>query len=130
MNGETIQYIIISSLHHWLLILLYILPVRNEVGSSSIATNASQPAVIPSQDTLVGDLLSMDLNVPPTTYNSAPSPSVDFLVSGIDSLVRVVRPLSISTSIWCAVGYNVFYIFCYAIPAYNIMEYSHVSIFI
>lgn len=52
---------------------------------------ASQPAVIPSQETLIGDLLSMDLNVPPTVYNPAPapSPSVDLLASGIDSLVCI-----------------------------------------
>lgn len=61
---------------------------RQEVGVSSINSSATHSAVIPSQETLIGDLLSMDLNVPPTTFTSAPSPSVDFLATGIDSLVN------------------------------------------
>lgn len=68
--------------------------IRNDLGGVSLAASSapSQPAVIPSQDTLIGDLLSMDLNVPPTTYNagSTSSPSVDLLASGIDSLVSQI----------------------------------------
>lgn len=65
------------------------LPARNDVvvGVTTAAVPVQQPSVIPAQDTLIGDLLSMDLNVPPTTYNTAPSPSIDLLASGIDSLL-------------------------------------------
>ncbi|XP_065222686.1 AP-1 complex subunit beta-1 isoform X1 [Planococcus citri] len=78
------------------------LPARNDTGSTSASTTVvSQPAVIPSQDTLIGDLLSMDLNVPPATYNTAaPSPSVDFLASGIDSLLT--SDVNSSTSVTAA----------------------------
>jgi len=70
-----------------------ILVCRNDIGSTIPAAVVSQPAVIPSQESLIGDLLSMDLNVPPTVYNSssAASPSVDLLASGIDSLVRYLQ---------------------------------------
>ncbi|XKL64213.1 hypothetical protein PGB90_004299 [Kerria lacca] len=67
------------------------LPARNDIGGSSIpaVVTTSQAAIIPSQESLIGDLLSMDLSAPPTTYNpaTAPSPSVDLLASGIESLL-------------------------------------------
>ena len=53
-----------------------------------------QPAVIPSQDSLIGDLLSMDINAPtvpvPATTNVFSPPSVDLLGGGLDSLVSFI----------------------------------------
>jgi hypothetical protein len=53
---------------------------------------AAQPAssVIPSQDSLIGDLLSMDINPPQSVQPAAqPAPysGVDLLGGGLDSLV-------------------------------------------
>ncbi|KAJ9600559.1 hypothetical protein L9F63_026301 [Diploptera punctata] len=50
-----------------------------------------QPAVIPAQDSLIGDLLSMDISAPtvpvPATTNVFSPPSVDLLGGGLDSLL-------------------------------------------
>lgn len=54
----------------------------------------AQPAVIPSHDTLIGDLLSMDLN-PPIVQNAAQPAAggygghVDLLGGGLDALVKI-----------------------------------------
>lgn len=53
----------------------------------------SQPAVIPSHDTLIGDLLSMDLNPPIIQNANQPAAGygghVDLLGGGLDALVRM-----------------------------------------
>jgi len=53
-----------------------------------------QPAVIPAQDSLIGDLLSMDISAPsvpaPATTNVFSPPSVDLLGGGLDSLVSFI----------------------------------------
>lgn len=47
-----------------------------------------QPSVIPAQDSLIGDLLSMDLGAPAPVTSSAPSSNtVDLLGGGLDGLV-------------------------------------------
>lgn len=54
-----------------------------------------QPAVIPSQDTLIGDLLALDLN--PPIIQSTPQPAgygggnLDLLSGGLDALVSHVN---------------------------------------
>ncbi|VVC32529.1 Armadillo-type fold,Beta-adaptin appendage, C-terminal subdomain,Clathrin/coatomer adaptor, adaptin- [Cinara cedri] len=61
------------------------LPARNE--NVSIG-NVPQAAVIPApQESLIGDLLSMDLTTPATVPTSVQPPSVDLLASGLDSLM-------------------------------------------
>ncbi|XP_069684078.1 AP-1 complex subunit beta-1 [Periplaneta americana] len=54
-------------------------------------TVTDQPAVIPAQDSLIGDLLSMDISAPtvpvPATTNVFSPPSVDLLGGGLDSLL-------------------------------------------
>jgi hypothetical protein len=53
-----------------------------------------QPAVIPAQDSLIGDLLSMDISAPtvpvPATTSVFSPPSVDLLGGGLDSLVGFI----------------------------------------
>uniref|UniRef100_T1L495 Uncharacterized protein n=1 Tax=Tetranychus urticae TaxID=32264 RepID=T1L495_TETUR len=61
-------------------------------GQLSNATNEQQPTVIPSQETLIGDLLSLELNPPPVqpTYTTSPISSysnVDILGGGLDTLL-------------------------------------------
>jgi AP-1 complex subunit beta-1 len=55
---------------------------------------ADQPAVIPAQDSLIGDLLSMDISAPtvpvPATSNVFSPPAVDLLGGGLDSLVSLI----------------------------------------
>lgn len=45
-----------------------------------------QPSVIPAQDSLIGDLLSMDLGAPAPMAVPAPA-TVDLLGGGLDGLV-------------------------------------------
>lgn len=65
------------------------LPARQ--GSAEETPAAAEATVIPSQDSLIGDLLSMDLG---TTVPAAPAPitaptsNVDLLGGGLDVLVR------------------------------------------
>lgn len=48
-----------------------------------------QPSVIPAQDSLIGDLLSMDLGAPAPVPSSAPQTSaIDLLGGGLDGLVN------------------------------------------
>ena len=64
-----------------------------EAVTSSPTALAEQPSVIPAGESLIGDLLSIDLNAPPTVTAPpapAPSASVDLLGGGLDSLVRLV----------------------------------------
>jgi AP-1 complex subunit beta-1 len=53
-----------------------------------------QPAVIPAQDSLIGDLLSMDISAPsvpvPATTSVFSPPAVDLLGGGLDSLVSFI----------------------------------------
>jgi AP-1 complex subunit beta-1 len=53
-----------------------------------------QPAVIPAQDSLIGDLLSMDISAPTIPVPAATSvfspASVDLLGGGLDSLVSFI----------------------------------------
>ncbi|PSN56732.1 AP-2 complex subunit beta [Blattella germanica] len=53
--------------------------------TSSVPTD--QPAVIPSQDSLIGDLLSMDISAPTVPVPVFSPPSVDLLGGGLDSLL-------------------------------------------
>lgn len=47
-----------------------------------------QPSVIPAQDSLIGDLLSMDLGAPAPVPQAAPASSaIDLLGGGLDGLV-------------------------------------------
>ncbi|KAJ8972113.1 hypothetical protein NQ314_000339 [Rhamnusium bicolor] len=66
------------------------LPARQ--GSSEETTAPAEATVIPSQDSLIGDLLSMDLG---STAPAAPAPisaptsNVDLLGGGLDVLVLI-----------------------------------------
>lgn len=58
---------------------------RND-GAVEEVHHVVQPSVIPAQDSLIGDLLSMDLGAPAPV--AAPPPSaVDLLGGGLDGLV-------------------------------------------
>ncbi|XP_046668041.1 AP-1 complex subunit beta-1 [Homalodisca vitripennis] len=65
-------------------------------------TQATEASVIPSQDSLIGDLLSMDISS--TTINPTPTPAIDLLGGGLDSLlggdvsVTAAPPASQSTT--------------------------------
>lgn len=57
-------------------------------GSQENVNEVSQPTVIPNQESLIADLLSMDIGpspVAPTTHPA--SASVDLLGGGLDQLV-------------------------------------------
>nr|CAD7462114.1 unnamed protein product [Timema tahoe] len=61
------------------------------------------PAVIPSQDSLIGDLLSMDIGAPsvlatPANMFNSTLPSVDLLGTGLDSLVSDIFGFSATPS--------------------------------
>ncbi|XP_004928833.2 AP-1 complex subunit beta-1 [Bombyx mori] len=58
------------------------LPSRGVVAEE---TNTQQPTVIPNQESLIGDLLSMDIGGPPPA--PAPSSNVDLLAGGLDVLL-------------------------------------------
>lgn len=69
------------------------LPARQ--GSVEESTSQQQPeaTVIPNQDSLIGDLLSMDIgsSVPATPQPAAaPTSNVDLLGGGLDVLVRLI----------------------------------------
>lgn len=49
-----------------------------------------QPSVIPAQDSLIGDLLSMDLGAPAPMAAPAPA-TVDLLGGGLDGLVSIIK---------------------------------------
>lgn len=63
------------------------LPSRGVASEDSTVTNTAE--VIPSQDSLIGDLLSMDLNPPsiPVAQNIPASSNIDLLGGGLDVLV-------------------------------------------
>lgn len=70
------------------------LPARagsQETGLETAAGVTDQPAVIPAQDSLIGDLLSMDISAPTIPVPAATSvfspPSVDLLGGGLESLL-------------------------------------------
>lgn len=74
-----VVYLNILTLHSFLFFF------RNE--NASIG-NVPQAAVIPApQESLIGDLLSMDLTTPAVVPTSVQPPSVDLLASGLDSLM-------------------------------------------
>ncbi|XP_028036567.1 AP-1 complex subunit beta-1 isoform X1 [Bombyx mandarina] len=58
------------------------LPSRGVVAEE---TSTQQPTVIPNQESLIGDLLSMDIGGPPPA--PAPSSNVDLLAGGLDVLL-------------------------------------------
>jgi len=60
-------------------------------GSSNAPESSSQPSVIPSQDSLIGDLLSMDINPPQMVQPASQTsyPTVDLLGGGLDALVNI-----------------------------------------
>lgn len=60
------------------------LPARG--GSAPEETNAPQPTVIPNQESLIGDLLSMDIGGPPPAA-PAPASNLDLLAGGLDVLL-------------------------------------------
>lgn len=62
------------------------LPARQ--GSAEDTSAASEATVIPNQESLIGDLLSMDLNsMPSVTPAAAPASNVDLLGGGLDVLL-------------------------------------------
>ncbi|XP_050498481.1 AP-1 complex subunit beta-1 [Diabrotica virgifera virgifera] len=65
------------------------LPARQ--GSAEDTSSAPEPTVIPNQESLIGDLLSMDLNAPaPAAAQAAvPASNVDLLGGGLDSLLDI-----------------------------------------
>lgn len=63
-----------------------------EEAPSGSPTATEQPAVIPAGESLIGDLLSIDLNAPPAAAPpppAAPSAAVDLLGGGLDTLVSI-----------------------------------------
>lgn len=75
-------------------------PRQNSLGSTEEAPTSSptaanavisdQPSVIPAGESLIGDLLSIDLNAPPAAAPpppAAPSAAVDLLGGGLDTLL-------------------------------------------
>ncbi|KAM3963954.1 adaptor protein complex 1/2, beta subunit [Aphomia sociella] len=60
------------------------LPARGVVSDDSHSGGAPQPTVIPNQESLIGDLLSMDIGGPPAP---APASNLDLLASGVDVLL-------------------------------------------
>lgn len=71
---------------------VYSLGSTEEAPSSSPTATTEQPAVIPAGESLIGDLLSIDLNAPPAAAPpppAAPSAAVDLLGGGLDTLVSI-----------------------------------------
>ncbi|KAL0267221.1 UNVERIFIED_CONTAM: hypothetical protein PYX00_009559 [Menopon gallinae] len=63
------------------------LPLRTD-GAGDEAHHMVQPSVIPAQDSLIGDLLSMDLGAPAPVTSAAPSSNtMDLLGGGLDGLL-------------------------------------------
>ncbi|CAH0388192.1 AP-1 complex subunit beta-1 [Capsicum chinense] len=73
--------------------------LRKSLPAKTEPTPQPSASVIPAQDSLIGDLLSMDLNAPPT-YNppSATPPVVDLLATGLDNLLGNDAPVSSTTT--------------------------------
>lgn len=68
------------------------LNARSESADAS-ATQAPQSTVIPAADSLIGDLLSLDISGPPQPATTFPSSSVaDILGNGLDSLLGGPEP--------------------------------------
>ncbi|CAH0402674.1 unnamed protein product [Chilo suppressalis] len=59
-------------------------------GAVSEETHAPQPTVIPNQESLIGDLLSMDIGGPPPA--PAPASNLDLLAGGLDVLLGGSAP--------------------------------------
>lgn len=55
--------------------------------SAEEPSSNNEPTVIPNQESLIGDLLSMDINAPPAPVPAAPASNVDLLGGGLDVLV-------------------------------------------
>lgn len=61
---------------------------RNGSGEDNNTSEQAQPTVIPAADSLIGDLLSLDINAPGTNYSQSNTTSnVDFLGNGLDTLL-------------------------------------------
>lgn len=63
------------------------LPNRQSSGDEPQATTSAEASVIPNQESLIGDLLSMDINAPVAPTSSIPSSNVDLLGGGLDILL-------------------------------------------
>lgn len=58
-------------------------------------SHSQQPTVIPSQDTLIGDLLSLELNPSPVQpYQTSNASNIDILGGGLDSLLGTGVPFT------------------------------------
>lgn len=85
------------------------LPVRQ--GSADDSSAQAEATVIPNQDSLIGDLLSMDIGGTPAAPSSAaaPAPSnVDLLGGGLDILVRNLYEVYTNVFLicYCLVGWR------------------------
>lgn len=65
------------------------LPNRSTVSAALTedGPTSNEPTVIPNQESLIGDLLSMDINAPVAPTPAAPTSNVDLLGGGLDVLV-------------------------------------------
>ena len=73
---------------------------NGEESNGSAGAGSSAATVIPSQDSLIGDLLSMDINPTPmintdTAANAGGADPVDLLGGGLDSFVSVVNVMQV-----------------------------------
>lgn len=69
------------------------LPNRQSSGDEPQAsTSSAEASVIPNQESLIGDLLSMDINAPVAPTSSIPSSNVDLLGGGLDILLGGTGP--------------------------------------
>ncbi|XP_055383042.1 AP-1 complex subunit beta-1 isoform X1 [Condylostylus longicornis] len=59
----------------------------NRSGNTTTAPEPEQATVIPNQESLIGDLLSMDINAPVPMAPAAPTSNVDLLGGGLDILL-------------------------------------------
>lgn len=64
------------------------LPNRSAAAPNEEGNNG-ESTVIPNQESLIGDLLSMDINAPVAPVAAAPASNVDLLGGGLDVLVSV-----------------------------------------
>ncbi|CAH2093666.1 unnamed protein product [Euphydryas editha] len=65
------------------------LPAR---GSATEVSQPQQPTVIPNQESLIGDLLSMDIGAPPAPAAPAAPAALDLLAGGLDVLLGGPEP--------------------------------------
>lgn len=63
------------------------LPHRSAASAAPDDSNSNEPTVIPNQESLIGDLLSMDINAPAAPAVPVATSNVDLLGGGLDILV-------------------------------------------